>query len=226
MSVILRHGSLDSGEIGVVCGAHGHVVAYGIAADDESAGVDADVAHRALQHLGILDGVGFLWIQRCLCLGNGRNGLDDILQIHLQPVWQAVRNSLAEGVGLGEGIFLHACHILDGVLRSHRAVGDDVGAVLVPILVHDPPQHFAAAIIVKVGVNIRQRDTVGVEETLEQQVILQRVKLRYAETVCHDASCCTATTGADPHAQLRAGRVYEVLHNEEVSREAHRLHDV
>ena len=53
-----------------------------------------------------------------------------------------------------------------------------MGAVLVPVLVLHPLQHAATAVIVEVGVYIGQGDTVGVQESLEQQVILQRVYLR------------------------------------------------
>ena len=45
------------------------------------------------------------------------------------------------------------------------------------VLVHNPLQHLAAAIVVEVGIDIGQRDTVGVQETLEQQVVLQGVNL-------------------------------------------------
>ena len=135
-------------------------------------------------------------------------------------------NGLAEGVADGQRHFLHARYVLDAVLRGHRGVGDDVGAVLVAVFVHHPLQHLAAAVVVEVGVDIRQGDTVGVEEALEQQVVFQRVDLRDAQAVGHDAAGGRATAGAHPHVELVAGGVDEVLHDEEVAGEAHRLHDV
>ena len=48
------------------------------------------------------------------------------------------------------------------------------------ILVHNPLQHLSSAVVIEVGIDIRQRDTVGVEETFEQQVVLQRVQFRDA----------------------------------------------
>ncbi len=60
-----------------------------------------------------------------------------------------------------------------------------MGAVLCAVLVHDPPQYLSTAVVVEVGIDIRQVDTVGVEETLKQQVVFQRVNLRDAEAVGH-----------------------------------------
>ncbi len=46
-------------------------------------------------------------------------------------------------------------------------------------------QYVCATVIIEVDVNIGQRDTVRVEETLKQQVILDGVNLRDAQAVSH-----------------------------------------
>ena len=97
--------------------------------------------------------------------------------------------------------------------------------VLAVFLCH-PVQHAAAAIIVEVHVNIGQRDTVGVEETLKQEVIFNGIDLRDAETVGHATACGGATAGSYAHVEFLAGGANEVLHNEEVARETHRLHNM
>ena len=155
-----------------------------------------------------------------------RHLLDHVGQVDLIAAGQTVGDGLAQGVRRGQRQLLYARDILNTVLRGHRGVGDDVGAVLVTVLVLDPLQHTAAAVVVEVGIDIGQRDTVGVQETLEQQVVLQRIDLRDAQTVGHHASSRRTTAGADHHVELVAGRVDEVLHNKEVARETHRLHDV
>ena len=94
------------------------------------------------------------------------------------------------------------------------------------VLVHHPLQHAAAAVVVEVGIDIGQRDTVWVEETLKQQVVLQWVYLRNAQAIGHHAAGGRATPGSHHHPQLVAGRVDEVLHDEEVAGESHRLHDM
>ena len=97
--------------------------------------------------------------------------------------------------------------------------------VLAVFLCH-PVQHAAAAIIVEVHVNIGQRDTVGVEKTLKKEVVFNGIDLRDAETVGHATTCCGATAGTDAHVEFLTGGANEVLHNEEVARETHRLHNM
>ena len=137
-----------------------------------------------------------------------------------------VGHELAEPVRLREGEFLHAGHILDRELRGHRAVGDDVGDLLLAVLLRHPVEHAAAAVVVEVDVDIGQRDAVRIEETLEQQVVGDRVDLRDAQAVGHGRAGRRATPRTHRDVQLLACRADEVLHDEEVARETHRLHDV
>ena len=51
------------------------------------------------------------------------------------------------------------------------------------ILLRHPIEHLAAAGILEVGIDIRQRYTVGVQESLEQQVVLQRIEVGYLQAV-------------------------------------------
>ena len=226
VSVVLCHGGLDVGEVGVVGGRDGHMVRDGVTADDEAAGVDAGVAHGALKHLGVFYGVAFSDVCRGLCLLQFPDTLQGVAEVHLHSVGQALGYCLAQRVCLGQRQFLHACDILYRVLRRHGAVCDDMCAVLVSVFVHHPLQHLSSAVVVKVGVDIRQGDTVGVEESLEQEVVLQRVDFRDAEAVCHNRPCCRAAPRAHPHPEFLTGGVDEVLHDEEVSGKSHCLHYV
>ena len=98
--------------------------------------------------------------------------------------------------------------------------------LVVTVLVLHPLEHLTASVVVEVGIDIGERDTVGIEETFEKQVVLDRVDLRDAQAVSHNRAGCRATTRTHHHAQLVLCRVDEVLHDEEVAREAHRLHNV
>ena len=98
--------------------------------------------------------------------------------------------------------------------------------VLVSVFIHHPFQHLATAVVVEVGINIGQRDTVRIQETLEQQVVFQRVNLRDTQAICHHRTSRRATTRSHPHVQYVACRVDEVLHNEEVTRKTHGFHDM
>ena len=226
VSVVLRAEQLVS-RVGLVLGGgHRHPVADIVAADDGAAGVDACIAHGALEHLGILDGVAQLRVVRHLGLPQFGHRLDGVLQVHLQSLGQSVGNGLAEPVGYLEGQTLHPRHILDGVFGGHGAVGDDMRHLLVSVLVFHPLENFSAAVVIEVGIDIRQRDTVGVKETLKQQVILDGVYLRDAQAVGHHGAGGRATARSHHHVELVAGRIDEVLHNEEVAGESHGLHDV
>ena len=94
------------------------------------------------------------------------------------------------------------------------------------VFLHHPLQYLATAFVVEVGVDIRQRDAVGVKETFEEEVILQRVNLGDAQTVGHHAAGCGTTPRTHPHAELLTCRVDKILNDEEVAGKAHRLHDM
>ena len=94
------------------------------------------------------------------------------------------------------------------------------------VLVFHPFQHASAPVVVEVGVDIGQGDAVGVEETLEQEVVLHRVDLGDAQAIGHHATRRRATPGTHHHAELFLGGLDEVLHDEKVAGKSHRLHDV
>ena len=62
------------------------------------------------------------------------------------------------------------------------------------ILIHHPFQHLSASVVIKVGIDIRQRDTVRVQETLKQQVVFQRVYFRDTQTVSHHTTSSRTTS--------------------------------
>ena len=94
------------------------------------------------------------------------------------------------------------------------------------VLLSHPVEHLATAVVVEVHVDIRERDTVRVEKTLEQQVVLQRVEVCDFQAVRHHRAGCRATPRTYPHTQFLACGAYVVRHDEEVARETHRLHYV
>ena len=130
-----------------------------------------------LEHLSILQRIVQEWI--------GAKGslleLGDVLERSpdgdILDVGDFVGDELGEAVTLRERKALHASYVLDGTLGSHRAIGDDVRYTLVAVLLRDPMQDIRATIIVKVHVNIRHRDTVWIEETLEEEVVANRVNV-------------------------------------------------
>ena len=98
--------------------------------------------------------------------------------------------------------------------------------LLLAVFLRHPVQDPSAAVVVEVDVNIGERNTVGVQETLEQQVVGDGVDLRDAEAVGHGRSGGRSAARTHRHVQLLARGAYEVLHDQEVARETHRLHNV
>ena len=98
--------------------------------------------------------------------------------------------------------------------------------LLLTILFRYPAQYFTASVIIEVHINIRQGNTVGIKETLEQQVVLDRVYLGYAQAVCHGRTGSRTTSRSHRNAQLRTGGIDKVLYNQEVTGKTHRLHNV
>ena len=230
VSVILRTVGFLILEIGIIGRADRHPVTNRVATDNESTGMNTRSANGSLQHLGIFDGIAQRLIVAALCLTQFRNSLDGIYQIHLRRfsihIGQTVGDCLTQGIRHRNGHFLNACHVLDGVLGCHRGIGDDMGTVLMTIFILHPLQHLTASVVVEIGIDIRQRDTVRIQETLEKQIVFQRVNLGNTEAIGYHGACCRTTSRTHHHAQFVAGRIDKVLHDEEVTRETHRLHDM
>ena len=94
------------------------------------------------------------------------------------------------------------------------------------ILIRHPIQDSSSTIVIEIDINIRQGNTVGIQETFEQQVIGNRVNLCDTQAIGHRRTCRRATSRPYRHVQFLTGRTDEVLHNEEVTRETHCLHNV
>ena len=101
-----------------------------------------------------------------------------------------------------------------------------MGNLLLSILICNPLKHTTATLIVKIDINIGQRDTVRVQETLKQQVVLNRVNLCNSETVCHSRARCRTSTRSNPDIELLTRCRNKVLNDKEVTRETHRLHNM
>ena len=215
----------------VVGSRYGHPVRNVVAADDETAGVDTRIADVALEHLGIAERVahhgvaaGFGLAQ----LGDGGNGIG---KVHLGNLavgtfGQFVGDEFAKAVADIKRQLLHTGHVLQRRLGGHGAVGDDVGHLLLAIFLRDPVEHAAAAIVIEINVDIGQGDTVGIQETLEQEVVLDGVHLGDTQAIGHGTTGGRTTARTNGNVQFLASGTDVVLHDEEVAWETHRLHNV
>jgi hypothetical protein len=185
--------------------------------DDDAGGVLARVADLPLERLGQLEQLLGLRSPRDLIaqLLRGRVGL-------VERDVERVRHRLREPIDVGEGDPHHPAHVAQGRLRLHGAEGDDAGdpAALLPlpvVLLLDVAQDLAAAVHAEVGVDVRHRDPLGVQEALEGDPVLHRIDVHDSERVGRQAARRGAAPRADRDAAL-AGEADEVPDDQEVAR--------
>ena len=136
----------------------------------------------------------------------------------LHPLAQAVRDHFRETVGFLYAQVTDARHVLYGAFCRHRSEGDHPRDVVKAIVV----LHILVGRVevLEVHVYIRHADTVRIEESLEQELVFDRVQIGDPEAVGDYGTGCGATARAHHRAHC-ACRGNIVLNYEEVVREAH-----
>ena len=92
------------------------------------------------------------------------------------------RDHLGDPVHLGQRHLEHPADVADGRPGGHRPEGDDLGDVFLAVLFGHVLDDFLAAPAAEIDVDVGQADALGVEEPLEEQVVLERVDVGDAET--------------------------------------------
>ncbi len=133
------------------------------------------------------------------------------------------RHQLSNAVYFCQGNVHHAAHVAQGGLGAHGAKGDDLGYLVVAVLACAVLQHLGAAVVLEVQVNVGHFDAAGVEEALEDEVMLQRVYQRNVQGERHDGAGCRAARVV-PDAAL-AGMAAQIPYNEEIGVKAHVMDD-
>ena len=91
----------------------------------------------------------------------------------------------------------HSCRIAHGIAGFDRAESDDLSDMIATVLFRRVSNHFIAISRVEVHVDIWHRSTSGVQESLEQQVVLDRIKICNSQRICNSAASGRTTTRAD-----------------------------
>ena len=140
--------------------------------DDDARGVDGGVADLALDLLGDGQELGDLGVpvaQRPQ-LGDALQGVGDRRVRH-------EGDHLGDPVDLGERHLEDAADVADGAAGGHGPEGDDLADVLLAVLPGHVLDHLLPAAAAEVHVDVGQADPLGVEEALEEEVVLERVDL-------------------------------------------------
>ena len=211
----VAHGELGGDDL--VVHLQRQVVHHRLCGDQHARRVGGGIAGHSLQLAGHVD--------HPVHLGVALVGVAQ-LGAHLQRLLQ--RHVQLKGHQLGDGIRLlvahaqHPAHVPQHRAGGHRAEGDDLRHVVRAVALPHVVDHLAAPLVVEVAVDIGHGDALGVQEALEQQVVLQGVDLRDAQGVGHDGASAAAATGAHAHA-MGLGVVDEVPYDQEVVHVAHLL---
>ena len=206
---------------------HGNHVHEVLAGHDHARSVHAPLTLQTLQALRGLEHLAVNLIDRVLNEGAQicRLGVTLILfVVHVRQgdilTHDVRRHRLGEALADRVRLVHHAGGVLERLLRLNGAEGDDLRDLLFTVLFGHVVDDFAAATIVKVHIEVGHGDAVGVEESLENQVVVERVQVGNTHRVRDHGACTGATAGA--HANTVALRpVDKVGDHEEVAGEAH-----
>ncbi|CAB4568168.1 unannotated protein [freshwater metagenome] len=114
----------------------------------------------------------------------------------------------------------HTCSVTHRIACLNGGKGDDLGDMIAAVFLGGVTNHLVAIARVKVHVDIRHADTRGVQESFEQQVVLEWVEIGNAQAIRHCTPCRRSTTRSYANACL-ARITNEIPHNEEVRVETH-----
>ena len=107
-----------------------------------------------------------------------------------------IGDELREMIGLGVRDLHDAGDVANGHLPHHLTESDDVADATLTIFISTIFDNFVATSILDIGINIRHRDTVGVQEALKEQIVFQRVELGNPEGISENRTGSRTTTRA------------------------------
>jgi len=87
------------------------------------------------------------------------------------------------------------------------------------IFLPDVLEYLAATRFAEIDINIRRRNSIRIQETLENQSVLQRIDVGNAKNICNERTRSRPTTRADRNAAL-FGEVDEIPNNQYVTDES------
>ena len=131
-----------------------------------------------------------------------------------------IGDELADAVTKGVAHVQHAAHIPHGGTRRHGAKSHNLAHGVFAVFVFDVVNHQIAVGLAKVDVKVGHGHPLGVQKTLEQQVVLQRVQVGNLHGVGHQGPCARAPARSH-RATVVFGPVDEVAHDQKVTRKAH-----
>ena len=185
--------------------------------DQHAASVHADVTRHAFDALRkfqqLLD---FFFVG--LALGQQRLFL--LRFFERNELARLERNQLGDPVNEVVAEIEHAANVAHRGLGGHGAEGGDLRDGVLAVLFFHVLDDAVTAVLAEVDVEVGHRHTFRIQETLEQQVVFERVQIGNTQRVRHQRA--GARTPARPHWHAIVLRpVDEVRNDEEIAGEAH-----
>ena len=81
----------------------------------------------------------------------------------------------------------HAADVLEYRAGRKRPERDDLRDRILPVFLPDILDHLLTLVVGEVDVDVGHADPVGVQEALEEEIVLERVDIGDAEGIRHDA---------------------------------------
>ena len=137
-------------------------------------------------------------------------------------VRRILRHELAELVDLAVGHLQHAADVAQDAARLQGAEGDDLRHLLAAVFLLHVVDHFVAAVLAEVDVEVRHRDALGIEEALEQQPEADRIEVGDGERVGDQRAGAGAAARPDRNA-LRLRPLDEIGDDQKIAGILHLL---
>jgi hypothetical protein len=182
--------------------------------DHHGGGVDAVAALQALEPLGDVDHPLHVGSASYMARSSAAalypsvyfGWLEAVLERRVAPHDER-RHRLGDLVAHAVGEAEHPRRVAHGVAGLDGAERDDLRHVIAAVALGRVADHLVAVPRVEVHVDVGHRDPAGVQEALEQQVVLDRVEVGDAQAVRHGAPGGRAAPGPDPDAAVLGVRI-------------------
>ena len=142
---------------------------------------------------------------------------------HCIALARLVRDHLRNTVGFPHVETQDPAHVPDDRPALHRPEGDDLADRVTTVLVTHVLDHLTPALVAEVDIDVGHRDPLGIEESFEEESVLDRVQVRDLKRIGHQRPRRGPSAGPDGDT-LFARPANEIPGNEEIAR-IPRLHD-
>ena len=215
-SQLLDGGHGELGGHGTVLGpGQGDQVLRRFRTDHDAGRVDRAVAGQSLQTPGHVDQFADPLI---LFIGTLQ------LRVHLQGFFQGHaqfrRDHLGDGIHKAVGQIHDPSHVPYDTFGQHGTECDDLHDPVPAVFTGHVIDDLLSAFETEVHVNIRHGDTFRIQETLEEQVVTDRIDIRDTQAVGNDGTCRRPSSGPD-HDPVLPGVIDIVPYDQEVIDIAH-----